>query len=241
MLKFFYLNKERGYYMSGFQCPYCSMVMSISPFTYVSQSPSFSFSNGEAYKKENGETVDPSTLRIAFYKCPNCGQISINALGIGTKVKDVNMQIRPISLAKHYPEYIPENIRKDYEEACAIVDLSPKASATLARRCLQGMIRDFFDVHKRNLYEEIDAIKDKIPTDQWKVLDSLRRIGNIGAHMEKDINLIVDIDPNEAQKLLKLIELLIKQWYIERHDREQLYSDIIGIDQDKQKERKKTE
>ena len=69
--------------MSGFQCPYCSMVMSISPFTYVSQSPSFSFSNGEAYKKENGETVDPSTLRIAFYKCPNCGQISINALGIG--------------------------------------------------------------------------------------------------------------------------------------------------------------
>ena len=65
--------------MSGFQCPYCSMVMSISPFTYVSQSPSFSFSNGEAYKKENGETVDPSTLRIAFYKCPNCGQISINA------------------------------------------------------------------------------------------------------------------------------------------------------------------
>ncbi|MFR7662283.1 MAG: hypothetical protein ACLUZ0_04230 [Coprococcus sp.] len=115
--------------MSGFQCPYCSMVMSISPFTYVSQSPSFSFSNGEAYKKENGETVDPSTLRIAFYKCPNCGQISINALGIGTKVKDVNMQIRPISLAKHYPEYIPENIRKDYEEACAIVDLSPKASA----------------------------------------------------------------------------------------------------------------
>ena len=68
--------------MSGFQCPYCSMVMSISPFTYVSQSPSFSFSNGEAYKKENGETVDPSTLRIAFYKCPNCGQISINALGM---------------------------------------------------------------------------------------------------------------------------------------------------------------
>ena len=28
----------------------------------------------------------------------------------------------------------------------------------------------------------------------------IRKIGNIGAHMECDINLIVDIEPNEAEK-----------------------------------------
>jgi hypothetical protein len=59
--------------------------------------------------------------------------------------------------------------------------------------------------------------------------------------MEKDINLIVDIEPDEAQKLIKLIELLMQQWYIERHDQQQLYSDIIGIDQEKQAKRKKME
>ena len=128
-----------------------------------------------------------------------------------------------------------------YEEACSIVNLSPKASATLSRRCLQGMIRDFFQVSKANLFEEINAIKDKIPTEQWAVLDGLRRIGNIGAHMERDINLIVDIEPGEAQKLIKLIELLLQQWYIERHNQQELYADIIGIDQAKQQERKKTE
>ena len=26
---------------------------------------------------------------------------------------------------------------------------------------------------------------------QWKVLDGIRRVGNIGAHMEKDINVIL--------------------------------------------------
>nr|DAK93842.1 MAG TPA: hypothetical protein [Caudoviricetes sp.] len=59
--------------------------------------------------------------------------------------------------------------------------------------------------------------------------------------MERDINLIVDIEPGEAQKLIKLIELLLQQWYIERHNQQELYADIIGIDQAKQQERKKTE
>ena len=103
------------------------------------------------------------------------------------------------------------------------------------------MIRDFFQISKKNLYDEIDAIKPNIPTEQWAVLDGLRRIGNIGAHMEKDINLIIDIEPDEAQKLIKLIELLIQQWYIERHNQQQLYADIIGIDNSKQNLRKKTE
>ena len=74
---------------------------------------------------------------------------------------------------------------------------------------------------------------------QWHVLDGVRRIGNIGAHMEKDINVIIDIDPEEAEKLIKLIELLLDQWYINRHEQELLYSDIIEIDNNKQSARKK--
>lgn len=50
----------------------------------------------------------------------------------------------PPSGAKAFPDFVPAAIRADYEEACLIVDLSPKASATLSRRALQGMIRDFW-------------------------------------------------------------------------------------------------
>ena len=54
--------------------------------------------------------------------------------------------------------------------------------------------------------------------------------------MEKDVNLIVDIDPGEAQKLVKLLELLLKDWYIARHEREELYREILVIDEKKQDE-----
>ena len=227
--------------MAGFQCPYCSITMPISGDTYRCQYPSFDFSTGKALNGKNEYIIHESCLEVHFYKCPNCGEYTIFVNGIGKKILDTNTIIRPNSLAKRFPIYIPEAIRHDYEEACAIMKLSPKASATLSRRCLQGMIRDFFQISKKNLYEEIDAIKPKIPAEQWAVLDGVRRIGNIGAHMEKDINLIIDIEPAEAEKLIKLIELLLNQWYIERHNQQQLYADIIGIDKAKQSARKKSE
>ena len=213
------------------------MIIPLTHDTLSVRNPSFeSSSDTQRYIVES-----ESHLELSFIRCPNCGEYTISAKGKGSAVDDVDVTIRPKSIAYKFPDYIPQAIRSDYEEACSIINLSPKASATLSRRCLQGMIRDFFQVSKANLFEEINAIKDKIPTEQWAVLDGLRRIGNIGAHMERDINLIVDIEPGEAQKLIKLIELLLQQWYIERHNQQELYADIIGIDQAKQQERKKTE
>jgi hypothetical protein len=127
----------------------------------------------------------------------------------------------PNSKAKQQPSYIPRQIVSDYEEAYLIAPLSPKASATLSRRCLQGMIRDFFSIGKNRLIDEIDAIKDRTPDDVWDAIDAVRKIGNIGAHMEKDINLIVDVDENEARLLLSLIEQLFDDWYVNRHKRQE--------------------
>jgi hypothetical protein len=137
----------------------------------------------------------------------------------------------PPSSAKVFPDYVPKVIRDDYTEACAIRDLSPKASATLSRRCLQGMIRDFWEVKvsKGRLVDEIDAIKDKLDTETRDAIDAVRKIGNIGAHMEKDINVIVDVEPNEAQLLIGLIELLVKDWYIAKHNRAERLQEIVEV------------
>ena len=56
--------------------------------------------------------------------------------------------------------------------------------------------------------------------------------------MESDVNTIVDIDEGEAEKLEKLIELLMEKWYIARHDEEMLLQDITAISEEKQEERK---
>lgn len=215
------------------------MVMPIINSTIQKRYPSFDRdSDKEGCKNSN---LDESTLIITYYKCPNCGQYTIKSEGVGEMVKDIDLLIHPISSAKQFPDYIPKAIRQDYAEACAIVALSPKASATLSRRCLQGMIRDFWGISKPNLNKEIDELKDKIPADLWSSIDALRQLGNIGAHMEKDTNIIVDIDPNEANSLIQLIELLMKEWYINREERKKLFSNIITTNQTKQSERKKTE
>jgi hypothetical protein len=56
--------------------------------------------------------------------------------------------------------------------------------------------------------------------------------------MEKNVNIIIDIEPDEAQKLIKLIELLLTDWYINRHKQQQLYTEILSIDTKKQEQRK---
>jgi predicted RNA-binding Zn-ribbon protein involved in translation (DUF1610 family) len=222
--------------MSGFACPYCGMMMSVDHNTYQVKHPSFERENGEI-RTSNGITYYDSALEVEFYKCPNCEEYSVFAKGKGKNVSDVNLRVRPQSDAKKYPTYIPKQIREDYEEACAILFLSPKASATLSRRCLQGMIRDYWGIVKPRLYDEISALKDKIQPDLWSASDGLRQIGNIGAHMEKDVALIVDIDSGEAEKLICLIELLIKEWYINREERRKLFEDILQINEEKKIER----
>jgi hypothetical protein len=134
----------------------------------------------------------------------------------------------PPSSARVLPDYVPRPIVDDYNEACLIRDLSPKASATLSRRCLQGIIRDFWGVSKGRLAEEVNAIKDRTDPLVWEAIEGVRTIGNIGAHMEKNINVIVDVDPGEAQLLIELTELLVKDWYVARHEREQRLKAIVA-------------
>ena len=100
---------------------------------------------------------------------------------------------------------------------------------------------DYWNIKLKNLNHEITALKEKSPLDLWNAIDSLRQLGNIGAHMEKDINTIIDIDPGEAQALIKLIELLMKEWYINREERNQLLENILSTNIQKQAQRIQTE
>ena len=153
-------------------------------------------------------------------------------------------RVVPEGAAKPMPEFVPKAIRDDYAEACLIRDLSPKASATLARRCLQGMIRDFakVSVKSKRLVNEIEALEEAVENgtaprgvsiDSIEALTAVRKVGNIGAHMEADIDVIVDVDPGEAQILINLIESLIADWYVERHKRSARFASAVALAADK--------
>ncbi len=212
-----------------YTCPYCGCSQA---FVNNADYHCVGFGN----KNTRPPELDAYDTDIWSIVCTNktCKQLTMVA---NNKFLKKQWDLVPENVHKQYPDYIPEQIRKDYEEGSAILQLSPKASATLFRRCLQGMIHDFWNIHEKNLNAEITQLKDKVSAMQWKAIDAMRKVGNIGAHMEHDINCIVEIDGNEANTLQKLIELLLEKWYIARHDEEALYNEVEAISDEKEQQR----
>ena len=102
--------------------------------------------------------------------------------------------------------------------------------------------------NKNTLKEEIDSIKNEVAPEVWKAIHTIRSIGNIGAHMEEDVNLIIDIDSKEAEKLIWLIEFLLEKWYIDREEKKQKsiedkkrLEEVAEMGKQKESEKKKKE
>lgn len=227
----------------NFTCPYCNRPTTITdPNEYTNWQRILI---EDSAKGKVGVTIKAIT-------CPNseCNQLYLkifftnaeNSQSTKWNWKPTKIfkewQLLPESNAKVLPDYIPSPIVEDYKEACRIRDLSPKASATLSRRCLQGMIRNFWGITRRTLKEEIDVIEDNVDKDTWESIEAVRKVGKVGAHMEKDINLIVDVEPEEAQLLIGLIEQLIDDWYVTRETRKDRTKALKELVQSKEEKRK---
>ena len=213
-------------------CPFCQRDTTISKERCSSVTNFFTIDNADGAR----------ALSSLFVVCPNteCRKAQLN---VSLAKADPNpftnvwergkllksWRLVPEAAGKTFPDFIPPVLRADYAEACAILTLSPKASATLSRRCLQGMIRDFHGIAKATLKLEIDALKEKIETALWEAIDAVRKVGNIGAHMEKDINFIVDVDEGEAEALRGLVELLFEEWYVARDERARRLAGVKAI------------
>ena len=138
-------------------------------------------------------------------------------------------RLMPNSRAKPQPNYIPKYIIANYEEACKIADLSPKASAMLARRCLESIIKDFCKIEgSKNLATMIDQVQQKanenreITEESLKTIEYIRKKGNIAAHIQKPTNQMIDnITKADSDFLIELLEMLFQEWYIASHKRKE--------------------
>jgi Domain of unknown function (DUF4145) len=226
----------------NWKCPYCNQTTTI---TAPNRSDEWHVIDIAASHLRYGHRVGVHYYAIS---CPNpdCREMYLkldlnrahNSFANEMEPTLESWQLLPESAAKPQPAYIPSQIVNDYMEACRIKDLSPKASATLARRCLQGIIRDFWGIKKNNLKEAIDELEEKVTPEVWEAIDAVRSVGNIGAHMEEDVNLIVEIDPAEAELLINLIEDLFMDWYVVRHDRNQRQVKLKELANSKKEQRK---
>ena len=191
------------------ECPYCG---------YETDTNIHIWSEG----KDSIGTNQPFNLNNMYFEVLKCshGKCRKESLWIGYTDENkarLKRRIEPKSNAKIFPNYIPDKILQDYEEACLILEDSPKASAALARRCLQGMLLDFWEVKDTDLFKQIKSIEEKVPEYIYEALRGLKDIGNFGAHPTK----IVDIEKKDAVALTNLLEILFSEWYVARHERGQ--------------------
>lgn len=132
-----------------------------------------------------------------------------------TLIEPANQTRGPIS------HDVPAALREDYAEACAVLATSPKASAALARRCLQALLRDA-GYNQRDLALQIDAVLNEsdvarmIPATLRMAVDAIRNFGNFSAHPVNDVSTlqIIEVEPEEAEWCLEVLEECFDHFYV---------------------------
>lgn len=168
---------------------------------------------------------------VGSYRCPECEEfILFLQKGAGCVsgpdgerlgIYPVTQQwlVHPKSAVMPLPKEVPKEYTSDFNEACAVLQDSPKASAALSRRCLQHLLREKGGVKHSDLAKEIQEVIDsgKLPSYLATAVDGVRTIGNFGAHPIKSTNTgkIIDVEPGEAEWLLDTLEGLFDFYFVQ--------------------------
>lgn len=178
---------------------------------------------GNYYRSGDRYYIDfhANLIEAQVLACANvhCKKESLWIVYMDSNKEKIIKRLVPKSGAKPQPDCVPKEICEDYEEACLVLEDSPKASAALARRCLQAMIHDFHDIKENTLHEEIMELFDqsKISQDTKEVLLGMKGVGNAAAHPDR----LIDVSKEDASALLKWLEILFDEWYVERNEKEE--------------------
>jgi hypothetical protein len=117
------------------------------------------------------------------------------------------------------PAEVVDPYKQDFIEACAILSLSPKASAALSRRNLQAILRDKAGAKAKDLADQIDEViaTGKLPSHLEEGLHAVRNVGNFAAHgmKSKTTGEIVEVEPGEAEWNLDVLESLFDFYFVQ--------------------------
>jgi hypothetical protein len=103
---------------------------------------------------------------------------------------------------------LPPDVRADYEEARAIVALSPRGACALLRLATQKLVNDHLQTEGGDLNDRIGRlVANGLPPMVQQALDSLRVIGNEAVHPgELDLR----DDPETASGLFMLMNVIVE-------------------------------
>jgi hypothetical protein len=156
--------------------------------------------------------------------CPACKEAIVDVVKMrspnNTQVESIHCYPRT-TFRRPTPQEVPIDIREDYEQACAVLPISNKASAALSRRCLQAVLREKGYL-QHDLAKQIDALLNEtsptkaIPTAVRHAVDAIRNFGNFSAHPITDQTTlqIIDVEPGEAEWCLEILDEVFDHYYV---------------------------
>ena len=148
-------------------------------------------------------------------ECFNCGELS---LWVHEKLVFPSRGEAPPANAD-----LSAEIRRDYDEASSILDLSPRGAAALLRLAIQKLCKELGEPGE-NLHNDIGALVSKgLDRDVQKALDSVRVIGNNAVHPgEMDLR----DDRGTAETLFQLLNVIADRMLTQPRRIQEVYAKL---------------
>lgn len=197
------------------QCPHCTLGTAVR-FVALGEA---SFGRSEQMCAKSDGSGARYTIEYGHCQNPTCGRLIARLRKEAEGMSTSTRYVIPHSRARMALGDVPPEMAADYGQACDILDHSPPASAALARKCLQRVIRGHFGIKKDSLHDEIHEVieSERVPQYLADMLDRVREVGNLAAHPAQDrqTGLIVDVEKDEAEWTLEIVEGLFRYCFVE--------------------------
>lgn len=120
---------------------------------------------------------------------------------------------------------MPEEVKKEYEEARRVVAHSPKAAAAILRLAMEKLTQDLTGKEDEDLYSLIGELLEEGRIDGriQKALDSVRVTGNDYVHAGEIYD---DDDVETALRLFDLVNVIVEMTLTRERLIEETYSEI---------------
>jgi len=189
------------YHDSKFHCPHCQV--------FAAQTWGNLF-----HVSSNSRGVNPAP-GMEYSICTHCSQWSYWYLE--------KMVVPPVSTAPPPHGDMPKECLSEYQEARAIVAVSPRAAAALLRLALQKLM-SVLGESGRNINEDVgNLVKKGLPVLVQQALDICRVVGNNAVHPgEIELN----DTPETAHSLFDMMNLIVEDRIARPRQVEVLYNQL---------------
>ncbi len=218
------------------ECPFCHHDIAAVWQSYSATTDYLGRSLGHVAGQLNtavlrDKTRIPVVVTAQWLQCQNveCQEIVVQI----TRIESGKGPESWIALPKHpnlpiVHELVIDPFRKDYLEAWAILEDSPRMSAVLSRRLLADLLEKYAGLNQWSLAQRIDAFVADTRYPQWlrQNLHYVREAGDFGAHKQEDKTVavatqqlppepaIIDVSKDEAEWTLKNIADLFEYFIV---------------------------